>query len=93
MTGPDEYTTVVNDNLFTNVMARFNLAMAAEVLVRIGTARQRATTDPLRPAASDHAEEVHEWAQGGQSMSIPYDSDHGGSTRRTPTSLTGRSGT
>ena len=26
VTGPDEYTTVVNDNLFTNVMARFNLA-------------------------------------------------------------------
>ena len=29
MTGPDEYTTVVNDNLFTNVMARFNLDKAA----------------------------------------------------------------
>ena len=25
VTGPDEYTTVVNDNLFTNVMARYNL--------------------------------------------------------------------
>ena len=32
VTGPDEYTTVVNDNLFTNVMARFNLEMAAEVV-------------------------------------------------------------
>ena len=30
VTGPDEYTTVVNDNLFTNVMARFNLRYAAE---------------------------------------------------------------
>ena len=29
VTGPDEYTTVVNDNLFTNVMARFNLRRAA----------------------------------------------------------------
>ena len=29
VTGPDEYTTVVNDNLFTNVMARFNLDQAA----------------------------------------------------------------
>ncbi|GAA3643818.1 glycosyl hydrolase family 65 protein [Microbacterium awajiense] len=29
VTGPDEYTTVVNDNLFTNVMARFNLRFAA----------------------------------------------------------------
>ena len=33
VTGPDEYTTVVNDNLFTNVMARFNLAKAAEYSV------------------------------------------------------------
>ena len=35
VTGPDEYTTVVNDNLFTNVMARFNLAKAAEELRRL----------------------------------------------------------
>ena len=29
VTGPDEYTAVVNDNLYTNVMARFNLRAAA----------------------------------------------------------------
>jgi len=29
VTGPDEYTAVVNDNLYTNVMARFNLRSAA----------------------------------------------------------------
>ena len=34
VTGPDEYTTVVNDNLFTNVMARFNLRRAAEAVRR-----------------------------------------------------------
>ncbi len=32
VTGPDEYTTVVNDNLYTNVMARFNLRRAAEAV-------------------------------------------------------------
>src|SRR5690606_16896749 len=32
VTGPDEYTTVVNDNLFTNVMARYNLRFAARVV-------------------------------------------------------------
>jgi alpha,alpha-trehalose phosphorylase len=31
VTGPDEYTAVVNDNLYTNVMARFNLSAAAAV--------------------------------------------------------------
>ena len=34
VTGPDEYTTVVNDNLFTNVMARFNLRYAARERAR-----------------------------------------------------------
>src|SRR3989337_715645 len=29
VTGPDEYTAVVDDNLYTNVMARFNLRAAA----------------------------------------------------------------
>ena len=40
VTGPDEYTTVVNDNLFTNVMARFNLRFAAR------TVREMAQDDP-----------------------------------------------
>ncbi|NLG60618.1 MAG: glycoside hydrolase family 65 protein, partial [Candidatus Cloacimonetes bacterium] len=35
VTGPDEYTTVVNDNLFTNVMARYNLRHAVLVLERM----------------------------------------------------------
>ena len=32
VTGPDEYTTVVNDNTYTNLMARLNLNYAAATL-------------------------------------------------------------
>ena len=32
VTGPDEYTAVVNDNLYTNVMARFNMRYASRVV-------------------------------------------------------------
>ncbi|GAA1316906.1 glycoside hydrolase family 65 protein [Leucobacter albus] len=32
VTGPDEYTAVVNDNFYTNAMARFNLRFAARAL-------------------------------------------------------------
>jgi alpha,alpha-trehalose phosphorylase len=72
VTGPDEYTTVVNDNLFTNVMARFNLGQAAEVLRRM---------EREHPGAYQHvverlevsSEEVEEWAQAALAMSIPYD--------------------
>ena len=45
VTGPDEYNTVVNNNLYTNVMAQYNLDAAADALD--GTT----TTDrPARPA-------------------------------------------
>ena len=45
VTGPDEYTTVVNDTLFTNVMARYNLRFAARVV------REMADTAPHEYAA------------------------------------------
>ena len=35
VTGPDEYTTVVNNNTYTNVMARWNLRLAATLVRRI----------------------------------------------------------
>ena len=35
VTGPDEYTTVVNDNAFTNLMARLNLRYAADASARL----------------------------------------------------------
>jgi alpha,alpha-trehalose phosphorylase len=35
VTGPDEYTTVVNDNTYTNLMARLNLSFAAATVRRL----------------------------------------------------------
>jgi alpha,alpha-trehalose phosphorylase len=35
VTGPDEYTAIVDDNLYTNVMARFTLRFAADVVTRL----------------------------------------------------------
>jgi alpha,alpha-trehalose phosphorylase len=72
VTGPDEYTTVVNNNLFTNVMARFNLeqAVAAVEWVR--------ETDPeefdrIRARLDLQGEEVDEWRRCAEGMSIPFD--------------------
>jgi len=76
VTGPDEYTTVVNDNLFTNVMARYNLGKAAEVLRRLemenGDDRRRL----VERLKISHAE-IEEWAQAAEAMSIPYDAATG----------------
>ena len=76
VTGPDEYTTVVNNNLFTNVMARFNLEQAVASVERI---RDAYPQDFVRVAArlglSD--EETEEWRACAAGMTIPFDSGLG----------------
>ncbi|WP_051192045.1 glycoside hydrolase family 65 protein [Microbacterium luticocti] len=71
VTGPDEYTTVVNDNLFTNVMARFNLRFAARTVREMarldGEVYRRMVArldlDPAEPEA---------WERAAECMHIPY---------------------
>jgi alpha,alpha-trehalose phosphorylase len=76
VTGPDEYTTVVNDNLYTNVMARFNLRCAAESVHKLADtwpdqyARMVSRLD-LKP------EEVDEWERAAEAMAILWDDNLG----------------
>ena len=76
VTGPDEYTTVVNDNLYTNVMARFNLRCAAESVRKLAEAwpdqyaRMRARLD-----LTDG--EVEEWERAAEAMAILWDDNLG----------------
>ena len=71
VTGPDEYTTVVNNNLFTNVMARFNLRFAAR------TVEEMAENDPdayrlmVERLRLDPAE-AEIWDRAAEAMHIPY---------------------
>ncbi|TWG90853.1 alpha,alpha-trehalose phosphorylase [Nocardioides sp. J9] len=72
VTGPDEYTTVVNDNLYTNVLARFNLRRAARAVWEL----QRNDPDAYQALVRRTGlteEEPEEWAQCAQGMFIPYD--------------------
>ncbi len=76
VTGPDEYTTVVNDNTYTNVMARFNLRFAAE------TVRRLIDTDPpafealVRATGLDESEVVR-WEDAADSMFVLFDAEQG----------------
>ncbi len=71
VTGPDEYTTVVNDNLFTNVMARFNLRFAARTVRDLfdndpeayGRMADRMNLDPSEP---------DRWEKAAEAMHIPF---------------------
>jgi alpha,alpha-trehalose phosphorylase len=72
VTGPDEYTTVVNDNLYTNVMARANLRSAVHAVEALHA------QDPpahARMAARLHLEddELSEWTHAAERMHIPFD--------------------
>ena len=76
VTGPDEYTTLVNDNTYTNLMARLNLRVAAQVVSDIRR------EDPDRYAVLHRetgvtAEEIAEWSRAADAMFIPYDKVRG----------------
>ncbi|WP_053353381.1 glycoside hydrolase family 65 protein [Leucobacter musarum] len=76
VTGPDEYTTVVNDNLFTNVMARFNLRFAVEVARRL-LAEAPAEYAVLIDRLGITAEEIDSWERAAEGMAVPYSEQHG----------------
>ncbi|GAB2607129.1 glycoside hydrolase family 65 protein [Pseudactinotalea suaedae] len=64
MTGPDEYTGVVDDNLFTNLMARRNLVRAAEVCEQLS---QEAAELGVTP------EETQRWRAAATAVHVPWD--------------------
>jgi alpha,alpha-trehalose phosphorylase len=72
VTGPDEYTTVVNDNLFTNVMARFNQEMAAWVVRHMAATAPAAHRNVLK-RLDIQDEELDEWVAAAAAMAIPFD--------------------
>jgi alpha,alpha-trehalose phosphorylase len=72
VTGPDEYTTVVNNNLFTNVMARYNLEQAVS-WVRWAQEHHREEYARLAHRLDVSDDEVTEWAACAAGMHIPFD--------------------
>ena len=76
VTGPDEYTAVVDDNLYTNVMARFTLRFAADVVSRLQAEEPEAHRS-LVAATGLGDDEVAEWTRAAGSMCVLYDADLG----------------
>jgi alpha,alpha-trehalose phosphorylase len=76
VTGPDEYTTVVNNNLFTNVMARFNLERAVRAVDEVRDA-DPVEHERMKKRLGLRCEEVQEWREAAEAMCIPYDENLG----------------
>ncbi|QEO14491.1 glycoside hydrolase family 65 protein [Agromyces intestinalis] len=72
VTGPDEYTTVVNDNLYTNVMARANLEQAAAAVDHLQVQHPIEHRRLIERLGVTPAE-VAGWRRAAAHMHIPYD--------------------
>lgn len=76
VTGPDEYNTVVNNNAYTNLMARENLRYAAQTIEALRA------TDPESYQALAHKTalepaEPEAWLRAADNMYVPYDNKLG----------------
>ncbi|HET7690084.1 MAG TPA: glycosyl hydrolase family 65 protein [Nocardioidaceae bacterium] len=68
VTGPDEYTALVDDNVYTNLMAQRNLCEAA-------TACRRRTDVAAHLDVAVH--EVEAWEAAAEAMYVPFDAELG----------------
>lgn len=76
VTGPDEYTTVVNDNAYTNLMARENLRSAVSTVRWLQRDRPDDYT-ALCDVTNLKLGEAEAWERAADSMHVPYDADLG----------------
>src|SRR5262249_29685811 len=76
VTGPDEYKTVVNNNTYTNLMARENLRYAADTVERLRV-QQAQALEALIQKMGLEASEVEDWRRAADNMYIPFDATTG----------------
>ncbi len=76
VTGPDEYTAMVNNNTYTNMMARDNLASAAAVAERLDE-EAPGTMARLRRELELSDGEIASWRSAADAMFFPYDDQRG----------------
>jgi len=72
VTGPDEYTALVNNNYYTNAMARMHMRFAADMAGRL---RAERPADYARVAAAIGLQEseIAAWRAASAAMRLPYD--------------------
>jgi alpha,alpha-trehalose phosphorylase len=68
VTGPDEYSAIADDNVYTNLMARDNLLGAASATEKYPDRAHELGVNP---------EETADWRDAAQAMSMPFDESLG----------------
>ncbi|GGI75479.1 glycoside hydrolase family 65 protein [Legionella impletisoli] len=72
VTGPDEYTAIVNNNFYTNSMAKSHLLFALEMALRLKT-HDKTRFDELAHRIHLEPEELSSWQKAALNMYLPYD--------------------
>jgi alpha,alpha-trehalose phosphorylase len=72
VTGPDEYTALVNNNYYTNAMAQLHLRFAASLAAKLA-AQYPADYARIAAAMQLDAGEAAEWRRAADLMLLPYD--------------------
>ncbi len=76
VTGPDEYTAIVDNNVYTNLMAELNLRYAAEVIETLQRTQPAVIAD-LAQRIGLRLDEPAAWRAAADQMYIPYDTERG----------------
>ncbi len=72
VTGPNEYNAVVNNNAYTNLMARKNLRYATEVVESLRATEPDAFNALVQKTALEPSE-AKAWIHAAENMYVPYD--------------------
>jgi alpha,alpha-trehalose phosphorylase len=72
VTGPDEYNAVVNNNAYTNLMARENLRYATQVVQSLHATEPDAYNALAHKTALEPSE-ASAWIRAAENMYVPYD--------------------
>jgi alpha,alpha-trehalose phosphorylase len=76
VTGPDEYTTVVDNNLYTNLIAQNNLSYAADTLKTLQE-NDPGLYDTIVDKTGLNTSEIDNWRRAAELMCLPYDAELG----------------
>ncbi|WP_042351121.1 glycoside hydrolase family 65 protein [Bacillus massiliigorillae] len=74
VTGPDEYTCIVNNNYYTNVMAKHNLKWAAKAY-QILVEQDQDALQAIMNKINLSQDEVAQWQKAAELMFLPYDAE------------------
>ena len=72
VTGPDEYTALVSNNCYTNLMAQWHLHYACDIADRLKDEYPEVYKE-LAKKIDLQEEELEEWRRAAENMYIPYD--------------------